>query len=96
MLTRRGRLVLFALVVGLLLALALTVGPSTAASDASSDPVDMSKVRVKPGETVWEIASESNPGGDIRRTVDRIMKLNSLPDAGSLQGGEVIAVPVYR
>ena len=53
-------------------------------------------VRVLPGQTLWQIATEANPNGDIRKTVDDIVRLNSLPNASALQLGSEIAVPVYK
>src|SRR5699024_11590639 len=110
-LTRRGRIVVFALAAAVLMALALTLGSSTsgsstsgsstsgssaATSSASGQAHQFASVTVEPGQTLWDIAAAANPHGDIRHTVDRIMKLNSLPDASAVQMGEVIAVPVYK
>ena len=39
---------------------------------------------------------QANPNGDIRTTVDDIMRLNSIESAGGLQAGDTIAVPLYR
>lgn len=95
-LTRRGRVVVLMLAVALLTAMALTFGSSTSASDAGGKQAPVTSVTVEPGQTVWDIAVKANPHGDLRHTVDRIIKLNSLPDASGLQMGAVIAVPVYE
>jgi hypothetical protein len=53
-------------------------------------------VRVLAGHTLWKIAADANPDGDIRATVDEIIELNALPNASALQMGSEIAVPVYQ
>ena len=93
-LTRRGRVVLFLVAIAAVLLMGVTFGGSTAATDQAGTPVASQTITVKAGQTLWEIAVAANPNGDIRQTVDDIMKLNSLPAAG-LQMGREIAVPVY-
>jgi hypothetical protein len=95
-LTRRGKVVVL---VGAVLAIALLVvllGSSSLASDNAGTPQATTTVTVMPGHTLWEIATEANPNGDIRQTVDDIVRLNSLPNASALQMGSEIAVPVYK
>lgn len=91
-LTRRGRVVL------VLLALALVVGAVLFASRASAEgTVSAQEVQrhvVAPGETLWRIAAGiTEPGHDVRDSVDRLVRLNHLPNA-SLMAGQVIVVPV--
>lgn len=93
-LTKRGRVVLFFVAIAAVLLMGVTFGGSTAATDRAGAPVASQTINVKAGQTLWEIAVAANPNGDIRQTVDDIMKLNSLPAAG-LQMGREIAVPVY-
>ena len=64
--------------------------------DLAGAAPETTSVRVLPGHTLWEIAAEANPNGDIRQTVDQIVRLNSLPNASALQMGSDIAVPVYQ
>ena len=93
-LTRRGRAVVFAAVSMILAIGAIVMGASVAAtSDAA--PVATTTVQVQPGQTLWQIAAEANPGGDVRATVDEIVRLNALPNASGLQMGTSLAVPVY-
>ncbi|MGI9084123.1 MAG: LysM peptidoglycan-binding domain-containing protein [Aeromicrobium sp.] len=95
-LTRRGRL---AVIVAALLTLAVLVvalGSSTTATGDAGAAVATRTVTVEPGDTLWKVATAANPNGDIRQTVDDIMRLNSLPSAGGLQMGSEIAVPVYE
>jgi hypothetical protein len=95
-LTRRGKIVILALAVVAIAILAVVLGPSSTATDEAGTPQAVSMVKVLPGHTLWEIAAEANPNGDIRATVDRIVELNALPNASALQMGSEIAVPVYE
>jgi len=95
-LTRRGRFVLFHVAIAAVLLMGITLGGSTAATDHGGTPGATQTITVKAGETLWQIAVEANPNGDIRQTVDDIMELNSLPSAAGLQMGREIAVPVYK
>ncbi len=94
-LTRRGRLAIFVAAIATLLLLGVTLGGSTAATDQSGMPAATQTITVKAGQTLWQIAAVANPNGDIRDTVDAIMKLNSLPSAAGLQMGRDLAVPIY-
>ena len=94
-LTRRGRLVFF--VAALLMTLSvmlLAVAPSVIATVTAGDPVPVSEVTVQPGDTLWDIASAANPGGDVAQTVDEIAELNALSD-GQLRVGQELTVPEY-
>ncbi|MDX6564565.1 MAG: LysM domain, partial [Gaiellales bacterium] len=59
-------------------------GPSDGARLASSH-------QVRPGETLWSIASAAY-GGDPREHIDAIIHRNSLVDA-TIQPGEVLVLP---
>jgi len=93
-LTRRGRAAIFMATTALLGALAVVLGSSGAASDDASE-VATTTVQVQPGQTLWDIAVEANPDGDVRGTIDDIVELNSLPNASGLKMGSTLAVPVY-
>ena len=95
-LTRRGKVVILAGAVALIAVLAVMFGSSSIAGDRAGVAPETTNVRVLPGTTLWEIAAEANPNGDIRQTVDEIVRLNSLPNASALQMGSEIAVPVYQ
>lgn len=94
-LTGRGKIVIVSLAAAVIGLLAILMGPSSTATDQAGTPQDTTSVRVLPGHTLWEIAAEANPDGDIRATVDDIIELNALPNASALQMGSEIAVPVY-
>ena len=86
--TRRGRLVVlaFALLVVLLpgawraMATAQVEGPATVA------------VTVQPGDTLWGIAAEIDPGADPRALIAEIREMNALTQSG-LVPGQVLVVP---
>jgi LysM repeat protein len=72
------------LVVAFLIGALLAAGPSDGARLASSHDV-------RPGETLWSIASTTY-GGDPRPHVEAIIHRNSLVDA-TIQPGEVLVLP---
>lgn len=94
-LTRRGRSALVVLALAVITALMIVFGSGTAATSDAGVVTGTTSVTVQPGETLWSIAGEANPGGDIRDTMDDIVELNSLVDGETLQMGTKLAVPVY-
>jgi Tfp pilus assembly protein FimV len=90
-LTRRGRLVLVAVVATLLL-LAFSIGRvmSNAAPSGSAKPTTHTVV-VAPGDTAWSIARAAMPRLDGRDAVDRLLALNH--SDGRLQVGQTLVVP---
>jgi hypothetical protein len=92
-LTRRGRVVVTFLMLGLLLAALTLFSGHSAATDESGTDVPTRTVVVGEGDTLWGIAQEVAGPGDIREVVHSIEKLNSLPGP-SLVEGQVLAVPV--
>ena len=91
-LTRRGRLVVLALLLGLGFGLLLVAtAPATATSDPGSTAI-ADRVTVQPGDTLWAIAERVRPDADPRATVDRIRDMNGL-DSGVAQAGQVLLVP---
>ena len=95
-LTRRGRLAMFLSTLLMLSVLGVILGSTTVATDEPGAPVPAAMVVVEPGQTLWDLAAKANPNGDIRTTVDDIMRLNSIESAGGLQAGDTIAVPLYK
>ena len=47
---------------------------------------------VRPGDTLWSIATRFRPGTDPRLVVDRIARANDL-DAGALVPGQQVTIP---
>ncbi len=91
-LTARGRAVLVAGLVLLLLA-AFSLGRTGAegATDAGAAP-QVRTVTVAPGETLWGIATRIAPGQDPRPVVDQLRRLNDLPGA-DLRAGQQLLLP---
>jgi LysM repeat protein len=64
------------------------------AGHATSEPTETFDYRVKGGDTLWQIAADYGPSdADRREVVSIIERLNGI-DAGSLQIGQVIEIPV--
>ena len=95
-LTRRGRVAVLLAALLTMAVLVVALGSSTTATGDAGDPVPTQTVTVQPGDTLWKLASDANPNGDIRQTVDDIMRLNSLVSASGLQMGSEVAVPIYE
>lgn len=94
-LTRRGRVVVLAAVLAVVALAAVLLGSSTVATGEAGAVPQTQIVTVTEGQTLWQIASDVNPGGDVRDTVDDIIRMNSLPGA-QVQLGAKLAVPVYE
>jgi LysM domain len=91
-LTRRGRLVLLALLLGLTTAVAgLVSSPGQAADRPGTAPT----VVVRPGDTLWSIARRYAPGRDPFETIDAIRRLNGIQDY-TVHPGERLALPSGR
>ena len=94
--TRRGRLVLVALVVALAFAVislgqaALSPQAQAGSQAGSESSSDASRTWVvQPNETLWSIAEQVDPDADPRETVARIVSMNDLPDSAVLVGQEI-------
>ncbi len=65
----------------------------SSAVQATGQIADTTEYRVKPGDSLWQIAKTYGPeNADTRRVVAAIEKLNHL-DGGTLQAGLVIEIP---
>lgn len=92
-LTRRGRVVVLAVLVALMLA-AFTVGRS-GESRASTDRATRAAqgtTTVHAGESLWAVAHRVNPGHDPRALVQAIRDLNHLSTA-TVQAGQQLLLP---
>lgn len=92
-LTRRGRLVVLVLALGLALAAGLALSDRSTATREGGTPPATEVVHVGAGETLWGIASELADNGDVRAMVDQIEQLNAL-DSSMLYAGQELHVPV--
>jgi LysM repeat protein len=97
-LTRRGRIVLIGLPLVLLAAVILSLtgllnSPAKAADNASGLTVTPTvSVTVQPGESLWAIAGQVDPGRDPRDVIADIVQLNDL-QAGKVMPGQQLFVP---
>lgn len=91
-LTRRGRVVVSALIAIPIIALSLLL--ATPGALAGSDEVtnDFDYVTVLSGDTLWGIATEFAPNEDPREVIAEIMALNQLSSV-ALQPGQELAIP---
>ena len=63
------------------------------ASHATGEVSETFDYRVKPGDTLWQIAQTHGPEGrDVRAIVATIERINGL-DGAMLQAGQVIELP---
>lgn len=94
-LTRRGRIVLLAVFVGIVFCTLTVFGGQSAATDRAGAPVETRTVVVDEGDTLWAIASEIADPGEVREMIYHIQKLNALSSA-SLERGQELAVPMRQ
>lgn len=94
-LTTRGRVVVVAVLVLLLLG-AFSLGRTGAEGSTEVQPqVAVEQTTVLPGETLWAVAKRLAPGQDPRPVVDQIRRLNDL-SSGELQAGQQLLLPVAQ
>lgn len=99
-LTRRGRIVVAGLIIAsmmLVAALAWLVGTAradTAGSGVPSSAVyhSLRSVVVLPGQSLWSIATQYEPGSDPRNAIQEIIDLNALGGT-SVQPGQQLWLP---
>ena len=92
-LTRRGRLVVTLLFLGLILAALTAFAARSAAGDKPGTPLPTRTVVVTDGETLWDIATPIAAPGKVREMIQEIEELNALPGP-ELAAGQKLAVPV--
>jgi hypothetical protein len=93
--TRRGRIVLTALVAIPLAAggFVAVVNAGGAAANSSASSASFHYVTVAQGESLWQIATKVAPTADPRDVIDEIVDLNQLSTT-ELQAGQRIAIPL--
>lgn len=95
-LTRRGRLVVLALALGLLLLTGFALATGSVATSEAGAPEPTQVVVVGSGDTLWDIAAEAaavSGTDDVRDMVGEIQELNGL-ESGMLQAGQDLRVPL--
>lgn len=99
-LTRRGRIVVAALIAaGVMLVAALAWLAGTARADAARSGSSASAVYhslrsvvVRPGESLWAVATRADPAADPRSVIQEIIDLNAL-NGTSVQPGQRLWLP---
>jgi LysM repeat protein len=93
-LTRRGRIVvasMSALVIGVLSVVLATAAQATHGGSASPGRY-VTKVLVRPGQSLWSLAETYDPNADPRVISAQIQQLNSMT-SDQLRPGQVLWVP---
>jgi len=98
-LTRRGRVVVGTLIVTVVAAIALVVGLVVAGGAQATNHGQpgagyqgMHQIVVRPGQTLWSIASAAEPQADPRDVVQQIMTANSMTGT-TITAGQLLWVP---
>jgi hypothetical protein len=98
-LTRRGRVVVATLVVAVIAAIALVVGLAAAGGAQATNHGQpgggyqgMHEIVVRPGQTLWSIASATEPGADPRDVVQQIMTANAMAGT-TISAGQLLWIP---
>ncbi|MEP9381840.1 LysM peptidoglycan-binding domain-containing protein [Nocardioides sp. KR10-350] len=91
-LTRRGRVVVFLVALGLLLAAGFLGAGLSGAAQEKGNAVPTHTVVVEPGDTLWDLASDAADGGSVRDMEQQIKDLNGL-DSGMLAAGQSLRIP---
>lgn len=98
-LTRRGRLVVTAMAVLLVAAgsvalagAAQALGHSGATARPGTAGAAITKVEVRPGQSLWTLAEAYDPNADTRQVIQEILQLNSM-STDQVQPGQVLWMP---
>lgn len=92
-LTRRGRLLLLALLV-LVLFGAFSLGRAASQADPVGQPAPaLEQITVQPGDSLWTVARRIAPDNDPREVIAQLRRLNDLP-SWQLSAGQQLLLPV--
>jgi Tfp pilus assembly protein FimV len=70
----------------------LSAGTLAQAHEGAVRPAAAHRYVVRPGDTIWDIASRLRPGEDPRALMDRIASANAV-DPGALRPGQTLVIP---
>ncbi|BDI22224.1 LysM peptidoglycan-binding domain-containing protein [Herbiconiux sp. L3-i23] len=92
--TRRGRVVLGALLtlptVAVITAIAMSSAPAVASNESSTQ--QFAYVTVEAGESLWSVAERVAPASDPRDVIADIERFNGL-DSSAVAAGQSLAIP---
>ena len=95
-LTRRGRVVVAVAAALLLAALSLVIAASAQATNhplpSRGAQQHLTQVTVRPGQSLWSVAENTDPGADTRAVIQQIVELNGLT-ANVVFAGQRLWVP---
>ena len=91
-LTKKGKRCLLFVLIAILLTVVTALSIGASASDEDREYISHI---VQPEDTLWELAEEYGPEGDIRKTIYDIKRLNQL-DSSELIVGTRILIPVSQ
>ena len=91
-LTRRGRLVVVGFALLVMLVLGVVWGSGSVATLHPGTPVPTKIVVVEPGDTLYGIAADVAPDGQVADMVEKLQQMNGLDDP-MLQVGQHLRVP---
>ena len=98
-LTRRGRLVVTGMAVLLVAAgsvalagAAQAIGHSGAQARPGTAGAAITKVEVRPGQSLWTLAEAYDPNADTRQVIQEILQLNSM-STDQVQPGQILLMP---
>lgn len=89
-LTRRGRRVVAILALIPIVITFLLLGMKVAQASDSSSNQTTTTVVVKPGQSLWDVASATGSDRDIRETIWMIQQLNGMKTSEVLAGQELV------
>jgi nucleoid-associated protein YgaU len=96
-LTRRGRMLLTALSVIVFGSAVVVLGLRvTGVLEPGPHFTHTVPVQVTPGQSLWSIAQETNPGQDPAIVVEKIADLNKLATPADVAPGQTLQVPIAR
>jgi LysM domain len=95
-LTRRGRMVIGVAAAILAAGVSLIAAGAVQAADRSAAPraaeQNLSRVVVRPGQSLWSVAERADPGADTRQVIQQIVELNGLT-GDAVVAGQLLWVP---
>lgn len=91
-LTRRGRLVVLALSLAIVLGIGIALSGGSVATQEPGTAEPTQTLIVRSGQTLWDIAADRAEHGEVRSMVQEIERLNAL-DSAEVIAGQRLVVP---
>lgn len=91
-LTRRGRLAILVMGLGLILAVGVLLAAGSVATEKPGTPEPTRVIMVGSGDTLWDIAAGLADDGEVRAMINEIERLNAL-ETQMVSTGQQLRVP---